>query len=308
MLTDSLRCAHASQLWWRGVCRLALLALWLWALAAPAYTTPAQAAPVHPKLPNAMPRAEAEASQVYLPYVATSDPCQDVTEIPQPECAALVAFYQSTNGPGWVDNSGWLQTATPCSWYGVSCDAGSVHVLSLRSNGLSGSLPAALSALGNLQELNLRSNGLGGVIPPDLASLANLQVLNLRANAFSGAIPPNLSALAQLQRLDLRSNQLSGALPAELASLAELQELHLGSNLLSGSLPPGLGQLANLRELSLNTTQLSGPLPLSLTGLTALAYFHFDETQLCIPADTALQSWLAAIPDMLGTNTPCPAL
>ncbi len=32
--------------------------------------------------------------------------CSNVAEVPQSECSALVAFYNSTNGPGWWSNTG----------------------------------------------------------------------------------------------------------------------------------------------------------------------------------------------------------
>lgn len=47
--------------------------------------------------------------------------CADVTEIPQAECEALVQLYNSTDGPNWTNNTDWLQTNTPCNWYGVAC-------------------------------------------------------------------------------------------------------------------------------------------------------------------------------------------
>ena len=51
--------------------------------------------------------------------------CATQTQIPTTECDALVALYNSTNGAGWTNNTGWLQTDTPCSWYGVTCANGS---------------------------------------------------------------------------------------------------------------------------------------------------------------------------------------
>jgi len=59
--------------------------------------------------------------------------CSSVTEIPEAECDALVALYTSTNGASWIDNTGWLVTDTPCSWYGVGCDLGHVWSVSLNS-------------------------------------------------------------------------------------------------------------------------------------------------------------------------------
>ena len=51
--------------------------------------------------------------------------CAAQTQIPAAECDALVALYNSANGAGWTNNTGWLQTNTPCSWYGIVCDNGS---------------------------------------------------------------------------------------------------------------------------------------------------------------------------------------
>jgi hypothetical protein len=61
---------------------------------------------------------------------ATFD-CTTVTEIPQSECEALVAFYISTGGDNWSRNNGWLQTNTPCTWYGLTCAEGHVTQLEL---------------------------------------------------------------------------------------------------------------------------------------------------------------------------------
>ena len=53
-------------------------------------------------------------SLVLLFYSAASwaDPtafsCSQVTDIPQSECEALVAFYQQTDGEHWLNHSGWL--------------------------------------------------------------------------------------------------------------------------------------------------------------------------------------------------------
>lgn len=41
--------------------------------------------------------------------------CSTVTQVPQSECEALVALYDSTDGANWYDSDGWLQTDTPCN-------------------------------------------------------------------------------------------------------------------------------------------------------------------------------------------------
>ncbi|MGB1250021.1 MAG: hypothetical protein ACPG8W_05265, partial [Candidatus Promineifilaceae bacterium] len=84
--------------------------------------------------------------------------CNNVTEIPQIECEALVAFYSSTGGDNWTDSTGWMQTNTPCSWYGVDCSEGRIVHISRLSNNLTGAIPAEIGDLSALKELILSGN------------------------------------------------------------------------------------------------------------------------------------------------------
>ena len=100
--------------------------------------------------------------------------CLAVTEMPVSECEALVALYDSTDGINWADNSGWKQTDTPCSWYGVSCEGGSVTGLNLTGNLLNGTLPTELGNLISLGSLSLSNNPLSGSLPLSLVQLTRL--------------------------------------------------------------------------------------------------------------------------------------
>ena len=206
--------------------------------------------------------------------------CDTVTEIPQVECEALVALYNSTNGANWSNNSGWMDTNTPCNWYGVTCSSGHVTQLDLYNNQLSGSIPPELGNLANLRWLTLSNNQLSGSIPPELGSLTNLLDLYLDWNQLSGSIPPELGNLANLQDLDLSNNQLSGSIPPELGNLTNLQHLRLSNNQLSGSIPPELGNLANLHYLHLSNTHLSGSIPPELGNLANLRWLTLSNNQL----------------------------
>ena len=62
---------------------------------------------------------------------------------------ALVDLYNSTNGPGWVNNTNWL-SGPVFTWYGITVTNGSVTYIFLQSNQLSGNLPASI---GNLSQL-----------------------------------------------------------------------------------------------------------------------------------------------------------
>ena len=81
------------------------------------------------------------------------------------ERAALVALYQSTDGDSWKNNYGWLGAeGTECSWYGVSCNSGSVSKLDLSRNSLVGVLPIEFGNLTELTFLNLGYNSVSGNI------------------------------------------------------------------------------------------------------------------------------------------------
>ncbi len=198
--------------------------------------------------------------------------------LPLPERDVLVALYNSTDGPNWVNSENWLTDAPLGDWYGVDTDAsGQVVGLDLggdwlhgHGHGLSGGIPPELGDLVNLQELVLNNNDLTGAIPTELGTLANLRELDLRYNDLTGAIPPELGDLESLERLTLHENYFSGGIPPELGDLANLRELDLRNNDLSGAIPPELGGLPNLEIFDLASNRLTGAIPPELGGLVSL--------------------------------------
>ena len=169
------------------------------------------------------------------PLAAVATPvtfdCSGVTQIPQIECEALVALYNSTNGPGWTFDDGWLTyDHPPCSWYHVSCDNGHVGRIILEVNNLSGPISSEIANLTYLRDFDLEANQLTGAIPPELGRLANLSYFDLASNQLTGTIPPELGRLANLSYLRLSGNQLMGGVPAELGNLAKLGVLYLQEN------------------------------------------------------------------------------
>ena len=143
---------------------------------------------------------------------------------------ALVAFYNATDGPNWVNNENWLSDAPIGEWNGVTTDgSGRVIELSFFGNQLSGEIPPELGNLSNLEDLTLSVNKLSGEIPPDLGNLSNLRLLRLTENQLSGEIPPELGGLSNLIALFLAGNQLSGCVPEGLrdVNFNDLSELGL---------------------------------------------------------------------------------
>ena len=122
-----------------------------------------------------------------------------------PDYQPLVDLYNTTNGPGWTNNTGWTEWLRPLHgqqgqpWFGVTCSNGRVTRLDLPTNNLSGTLPSSLSALTNLTQLFLINNQLSGSIPSSLSALTNLQNLILSNNQLSGSIPSSLDTAYQLE-------------------------------------------------------------------------------------------------------------
>jgi uncharacterized protein YjdB/Leucine-rich repeat (LRR) protein len=214
--------------------------------------------------------------------------CSVQSEIPVAECYALVSLYDDTNGPGWTNDTGWSDTTTPCSWYGITCDGGSVTQIDLRTNGLSGPIPLDLVNLTRLTHLRLLQNQVTGTIPPELSDLPDLEWLNLNTNRLTGSIPPELGSLEHLQLLSLYSNELTGTIPPELGNLADLQYLYLDGNQLTGTIPSNLGSLSNLVHLYLYGNQLTGGIPSSLGNLATLEILDFRDNDLEGPIPSQL--------------------
>lgn len=234
----------------------------------------------------------------YADRMATEASC------PHPDYAGLMALYNSTNGPGWTDNTGWVDGAAmtncdPCSgWYGVSCDgaervtsinldSGSSNTLisSIGGNGLSGTLPTELEQLSFLIELDLDRNGIFGPIPASLGNLPSLQNLNLAKNNLSGIVPTSLGSLPDLRELHLNENNLDGDLPIGLADGTTLRELWVQQNFFTGTLPISSNN-TGLRELYAGNNQLSGELPQGLFELPSIREIHLNDNLFigCFPS------------------------
>jgi hypothetical protein len=206
--------------------------------------------------------------------------CSSVTEISRSECEALVALYNSTSGPEWTNRQGWLQTNTPCSWYGINCQM----------------------IFGNLTHVMLPGNNLKGSIPAELGNLS-VSWLDLSDNHLTGEIPTSLAA-ANIMQLVLDNNQLTGTIPAEIGANKGISALDVSHNNLSGNLPDALGQMAGLGVLNVSHNSFYGSLPLNLKNLN-LAFLSFEETGLCEPDDADFQAWLASIRTLRSTGRKC---
>jgi hypothetical protein len=247
------------------------------------------------------------------PFSWGATDCNAVTEIPKTECQALLELYNSTDGPNWLNRSGWNDNDMPCSWFGIICNNGRVANLNLGENGLNGTLPNSLGNLSNLTHLNLSPNNITGSIPESLGNLSNLTVLHLYSNNITGSIPESLGNLSNLTQLSLSSNNITGSIPESLGNLSNLDDIELQQNNITGpipnslanlnnltifwaygneingSIPESLGNLSNLRTLGLSDNKIIGSIPESLVNLSNLQVLQLSNNKITGP-----------IPELLG--------
>ena len=231
------------------------------------------------------------------------------------ERAALIALYEATDGPNWVNSENWLTDTPLGEWFGIKtnregrvvelamsywdyelrqwisnnvsgpippelAELTSLEYVQFFDNRLSGPIPPELGKLTNLRRLDFNSNDLWGSIPAELGNLENLTSLNLGGNGLTGPIPTELGALANLTWMWVWGNELSGPIPAALGDLTDLESLNLNGNDLSGSIPPDVGNLANLSELQLGHNDLTGSIPAELGGLANLERLYLADNDL----------------------------
>ena len=215
--------------------------------------------------------------------------------VENPDRATLVALYNATDGPNWVNSENWLTDSPLGDWYGVDTDGSGrvvrLHLAGIRDprseayepHGLTGSLPSELGNLTALMQLHLGYNTLNGQIPSELGNLANLTQLNFEFNTLTGPIPPELGNLSNLTILALGLNNLTGPIPPELGNLESLTAAGLARNELTGPIPPELGNLSNLRSLSLRSNSLTGQIPPELGRLESLTAAGLTRNELTGP-------------------------
>ena len=223
----------------------------------------------------------------------TAATCSGGIAVPDPgsnpslvgDCETLLGLRDALAGDATLN---WGYGAAMTSWDGVTVGGTPMRVteLDLHIRGLTGSIPAELGDLSNLQDLDLHSNRLTGGIPTELGDLSNLNALWLHNNELRGPIPTELGSLSNLVWLVLSGNGLSGEIPAQLGGLTDLAHLWLQKNQLSGAIPSEIGALTSMQILRLQDNQLSGPIPWELGNLSSsLSILHLSGNRLegCVP-------------------------
>ncbi|KAJ1266541.1 hypothetical protein BS78_08G159700 [Paspalum vaginatum] len=158
---------------------------------------------------------------------------------------------------------------------------GSLQVLLLTANQISGPIPQEIDHLKNLTLLYMERNLLSGNLPNSIGNLPNLFVLSLSQNKLSGQVPLSIGNLSQLSELNLQENNFSGSIPEALGNCKNLESLNLSRNSFSGSIPKELFTLSSLAEgLDLSHNQLIGEIPPEIGSLINLSVMNISDNQV----------------------------
>ncbi|CAI0415488.1 unnamed protein product [Linum tenue] len=143
--------------------------------------------------------------------------------------------------------------------------------LDFNGNSLSGNLPVELGRIPKFMTLQVQNNNLSGTIPSNIGNSTKLLTVWLQGNQLEGEIPSSFGQSKDMTLLNLADNNLSGGIPPEILDLQELSfVLDLSGNRLSGRIPEEVGNLVNLGQLDLSNNMLSGSIPSSIGGCVRL--------------------------------------
>ncbi|WOH01131.1 hypothetical protein DCAR_0520512 [Daucus carota subsp. sativus] len=183
---------------------------------------------------------------------------------------------------------------------------GSLKILNLSYNQISGSLSSNIGNFGVLESMDLSFNNFSGNVPESISSLANLQVLKLQHNGFEFVIPRGIINCKSLVSMDFSRNQLNGTLPkgfaaafpklissnlagneihgrsSDLSGMVSVTFLNISSNLFQGSIVDVFRGPLEVIDLSHNQFQghISQVNFSSSFSWSQLVYLDLSENQL----------------------------
>lgn len=191
--------------------------------------------------------------------------------VAEADSLALVAYYFSTNGDDWVDNSGWLEEPV-AFWVGVDevedVGDGEWRVTSIdmpRDNmTVPGPFPPELADMDYVEfwksDVNLHTGGI-----EVFAEMERLTELLVRTNLLSGPVAWDVFAnMPTMEEFRIRQNYFTGQMPSVLGANGEwpvLRRFYLDGNLISGQIPEVTADIQSLNRVYLHNLRLTGPIP-----------------------------------------------
>ena len=166
------------------------------------------------------------------------------------------------------------------------------------NSGLTGSIPAEIGCLTNLEDLSFWQTGLSGTIPSTIGNLTNLTNLRFMYSNFT-SIPSSIGNLTKLTSINFEGTPFS-SLPVELFSLYNLTSLTITSNNFSGAIPDEIENLVNLEKLYIYNNNFTS-IPESFCNIISnlkcensdyLCGFNFHSNNICESFPSCFENYL----------------
>ena len=168
---------------------------------------------------------------------------------------ALVSLYHTTGRPGWKRQDNWLTDAPLDQWFGVGTDLnGRVSSLNLGGNSSTGTIPAELASLDQVEVLALNDNRLRGEVPTDLGQL----LLRLERLPNHAGISPLKSLSLRFSKVRLERLPISGGISPLKALLLRTICVRLERLPSSGGISPLNSLRWRYRRVRLERLPISG--------------------------------------------------
>ena len=206
---------------------------------------------------------------------------------------ALVALYDSTDGPNWFFKDHWKTTDPVSMWTGVGVYNNRVNSLSFTGNRMKGKIPASFKNLTKLERLHLLDNGLKANMGEFLDSLTSLVYFNVGELEFTNKIPESVSKLVNLQQFTLYGCFGLEHIPSSFKTMNNLTEMDIQNNGITGdisnSIPPNVTAL----NISFNKLNFDPIEKLAKRFKNNLNFYYLEQANILTKTD-ADKVWVSA--------------
>ncbi len=261
--------------------------------------------------------ASVQNNEVNVESVPAEEPAAPTwMDIDEDQVEILYALYSAMTDSG-KSISGWFSADdyAPCTWNGITCEAGRVTKLTFKNAGFFTVFPEELLGLRDLKELHMVDTLVLGPLPEKLFSaLPKLEVLELKGNFLTGKIPELPAAFEfypMLSEITISDN-LEDERKTRMMLLPEYQSIYYTSlnpsdypevDLtpgLDGEIPSNWNLLPSLSDIDLSGNHLTGPVPESFAWIQLKKLDLRDNAQQ-FPASQELYNKLVSLgnPDII---------
>jgi cysteine-rich repeat protein len=196
------------------------------------------------------------------------------------ECAALLDFYNSTNGSGWANTGKWLENTGAHLWYGLSVSGGHVIGISLGANKLSWTFNDSLKDLTMIQNFDVHrgtapnENTITWPLPSSRSTWTQIIDFNAGGLQINGNLPSSRSTWTNVKNFVANINQITWPLPSSRSTWTKIEYFYIADNLLTGTLPSSRSTWTKIKRFNIWSNNFTGELPSSRSDRENIEYFY----------------------------------